>query len=463
MSQFVQIEKPIEIETAPTEEALSTVNLTSQQMQQLRQEYLKRHPVVVVGGARTPFVKAGGVYKDYGQLDLAIHSVQAALKRSELKESQIEEVVYGAVILDPHYLNLAREIVLRSDCLPSTIPAHFVSNNCITSLVAIDKLANDIALGKVRAGIAGGVESLSNPTLTFSRKAQKFFLELARAKSFKEKLRILKRWRPRFAFPAAVSAKEPSTGLTMGEHCELTAQELRIPRYPQDLYALWSHKKAAKAQEEGAFSEVEPFGGVEKDNLIRGDTSMDKLLRLKPVFDRESGRGTLTAGNSSPLTDGASAVCLMSEREASKRDKEILGYVAGVEFAAVDPSDGLLQAPVVALPKLLSRFGLGVGDIDLFEVHEAFAAQVLANQIMWERGWEKYGVSPIGRIPDEKLNVNGGSLALGHPFAATGARLLLNLVQELKRRDLNFGVISVCAAGAMACAMLVTRERPKWE
>jgi acetyl-CoA acetyltransferase family protein len=243
----------------------------------------------------------------------------------------------------------------------------------------------------------------------------------------------------------------------MGEHCELMVKDLHIPRGIQDEIALASHRNAAWAAKKGYLAEeILPFHGVNADNLIRPDTNYEVLAKLKPSFDPKN--GTITAGNSSQLTDGASAVCLMSEAEALAQGREILGFLTGVEFAAINPDDGLLMAPGLALPRLLKRHGLKSGDIDRFEVHEAFAAQVAANNHVWREGWSKYGIDPIGEVPADRMNVNGGSIAIGHPFAATGARLVHSLANELRRSDQKVGAISVCAAGSMACAMLIRRE-----
>jgi acetyl-CoA acetyltransferase family protein len=413
--------------------------------------------VAVVGGARTPFVKAAGVFAKRNFIDLGIHAVKAAIARSGLKPEQIEEVVFGTVLLDPRAPNWAREIVIRSG-LPLNIGAHSVSNNCISGLVAAQFLKDSIVSGRVSCGIAGGSESMSRPTLTFSRAAENLFLALSQARSTMDKIKLFAGWRPRFAFPVPPSPKEPSTGMTMGQHCEITTQELGVTRKAQDEYALNSHKKAAAAAAKHA-EDIEALDGVAADNLVRGDTTIEKLAKLKPVFER-SEKGTLTAGNSSSLTDGASAICLMSEEAAKKAGKEVLAYIDAVEYAAIPPKDGLLMAPCFAVPKLLKRAGLKISDIDLFEIHEAFAAQVLANRQVWESGWNRYADPElkIGSIPEDKVNVNGGSLALGHPFAATGARIILSLAKEMKRRNAKRAVISVCAAGGMACAMLLKRD-----
>jgi len=415
------------------------------------------HKVAIVGGCRTPFVRAGGKFARAGFLDLGVHTFKALVERLSLNPALIDEFVFGTVLLDPRAPNYAREVVLRSG-LPPTISAHAVSNNCISGLTALSVLTDGIRVGRIKVGVGGGSESMSRPTLTFHPKAERFFLELSRARSLGERIKILSSYRPKFGLPVPPSPKEPSTGLTMGQHCELTTQELGIERRVQDEIALLSHQNAAKAAAAGYLkAEIAPFEGVEHDNLIRADTSMEKLAKLAPVFDR-TGKGTLTAGNSSALTDGASLVCLMAEDEAKKQGREVLGFIEAIHFAGIDPRDGLLMAPTVALPELLAKHGLSVDQVDRFEIHEAFGAQVAANLAVWERGWSKYpGARAIGAIPREKINVNGGSIALGHPFAATGGRLVMSLANELKRSNLRTGVISVCAAGAIAGAVLIRR------
>lgn len=411
--------------------------------------------VAIVAGCRTPFVKAGGILSSASSLDLGVHVISELTKRIGVASEEIDELVFGTVLLDPRYPNLAREIVLRSG-LPKTISAHFMSNNCISGLVAVGAVSEAIKSGRIRIGLAGGSESMSRPTLTLKPKAEDFFLKLARAKNFSTRLSTLLKFRPSFAMPQAPSPKEPSTGLTMGQHCELSAQEFSVSREQQDLIAYRSHKNAAAAQVNGHLSaEIVPFGDVRHDNLIRPDTNVEKLAKLGPVFERSS-KGTITAGNSSALTDGASAICLMSKEIAEKKGLNILGFIDDIQYSAIDPSHGLLMAPAIALPKLMKKNGLSVDAVDLFEIHEAFGAQVAANLHVWEKGWNKYqDISPIGNIPSDKINVNGGSIAIGHPFAATGGRLILSLLNELNRRKKRTGVISVCAAGAMAAAVLV--------
>jgi acetyl-CoA acetyltransferase family protein len=412
--------------------------------------------IAIVGGVRTAFVKAGGVFSRYSSLDLGKHVVVACVEKLGINPSVIDELYFGTVLLDPRYPNLAREIVLRSG-LPKSISGHFVSNNCITGLVAANAAREAIASGRIRAAIVGGSESMSCPTLTFPRKGEEFFIRLSRARSLKERLKLLLKFRPGFVAPQAPSPKEPSTGLTMGQHCELMAQEYGISRAKQDELAFRSHQSSVAAREQGILSgQIVSLGGVSEDNLVRADTSLEKLGSLPAVFDR-SARGTISAGNASALTDGASAVCLMAEDFARQQGLPIRGYLDSVDFAAVPPGDGLLMGPVLALPRVMRRLGWTVESVDLFEVHEAFAAQVLCNLRAWEEGWSRYPTeSPLGRIPSERMNIFGGSIALGHPFAATGGRLLLNACDALKARGAKRAVISVCAAGGGAAAAAVS-------
>jgi acetyl-CoA acetyltransferase family protein len=414
--------------------------------------------VAVVGGARTPFVKAGGKLSSHSFLELGTAAVFGALKNAGVAGSAVDELVFSTVLLDPRMPNAARELVLRSD-LPDTLSAHFISNNCISGLVAATFVRDGIISGRIKCGVAGGSESMSRPALSVHKKAEDIFLRLARARSMGQRLSLLAQLRPKYFLPQPPSPKEPSTGMTMGQHCEITAKEFGIKRDDQDAIALASHLNAAAAQDKGYLeAEIVECGGVSKDNIIRKDTSLEKLSGLKPVFDR-SASGTLTAGNSSPLTDGASAVVLMSEEAARSSGANILGYIEDVSYAAINPDAGLLMAPGLALPDLMHRNNLTVDSVDYFEIHEAFAAQVLSNMQVWEAGWDRFpSMKPIGKIPTEKINVNGGSIAIGHPFAATGGRLIVSLLNQLQRSGKSTGVISVCAAGAMGCAMLLRRE-----
>jgi acetyl-CoA acetyltransferase family protein len=412
--------------------------------------------IAIVGGVRTAFVKAGGVFAGYSSLDLGKHVVVSCVEKLGINPSIIDELYFGTVLLDPRYPNLAREIILRSG-LPKTISGHFVSNNCITGLVAANAAAEAISSGRIKAAIVGGSESMSCPTLTFPRRGEEFFIQMNRARALSEKLKVLTRFRPGFLVPQAPSPKEPSTGLTMGQHCELMAQEYGINRADQDAIALASHRNAAAAREQGVLArQIVSLAGIGDDNVVRPDTSLERLSGLPNVFDR-SARGTISAGNASALTDGASAVCLMSEDFARQQGLPIRGFIEGIDFGAVPPGDGLLMGPVVTLPRVMRRVQWDVASVDLFEIHEAFAAQVLCNLKMWEEGSARYPAeSRVGLIPRERINIFGGSIALGHPFAATGGRLLINICDALEARGGKRGVISVCAAGGGAAAVAVS-------
>ncbi len=319
--------------------------------------------VAVVAGARTPFVKAGTVFRQHSALALSVHAVEGLLTKHEVDPKSIDELVYGIVVIDPKVPNLAREIVLSTD-LSSNIPAHTISDNCITGASAVTSVYYSIVSGRAAAGIAGGVESMSNPPVLFGGGASRIFLDAFSAKSFKARIPHLLRLRPWHFKPSAAAFAEPSTGLTMGEHTELMVKEWKIPQEEQDEIAYRSHMNAHRATTDGRLKEeIYPLNGVDHDLLIRPDTSMDKLTELPPVFDR-SEAGTITAGNSSPLTDGAAAVLLMSEERARKEGKESLAFIKDFEYAAVDPSEGLLMAPGLAVPRLLRRTGMKFCDID---------------------------------------------------------------------------------------------------
>jgi len=412
--------------------------------------------IAIVGGVRSPLVKAAGVFSKLSSLELGKHVVVGCIERLGVDPSLIDELFFGCVLLDPRYPNMAREIILRSG-LPKSITGHFISNNCITGLVAANAAREAILSGRIRAALVGGSESMSTPTLTFPRRGEEFFIRLNKARTIPERLRMLSQFRPSYVMPQAPSPKEPSTGLTMGQHCELMAQEFGISRKEQDQLALRSHQRAVIGKEKGVTpKQILPLHGVNEDNLVRSETSIEKLASLPAVFDKGP-RGTISAGNASALTDGASAVCLMEESFAREQGLPVLGYIEGIECASVPPGDGLLMAPALALPRLLGRCQWRVADVDCFEIHEAFAAQVLCNLRAWKNGWNRYpGVEPIGEIPEDKFNILGGSIALGHPFAATGGRLLLNACQALHETGGRRAVISVCAAGGGAAAVAIS-------
>src|SRR5262245_11291783 len=368
--------------------------------------------VAIVAGARTPFVKAGKAFASLGPLGLAKHAVGGLLDRHHVDPKRVEAIAFGVVVPEKGKPNLAREIVLESD-LPAGIEAQTVSSYCITGLRTATIIADAIARGRIASGIAGGVEWLSG------------------------------------ADPATF--KEPTTGLTMGEHMEITRREWGIPRERQDEIALASHCNAVAARERLA-CEILPLEGVDRDTGPREDTSLEKLAKLLPAFDPN---GTITAGNASPVTDGASAVLLMSEERAKTDGREPLAFIEAMEYAALHPNEGLLMAPAIAVPRLLKRTGLKLADIDLIEIHEAFAGQVLANAAAWEKGWKAPATDPVDWA---RVNVNGSSIAIGHPWAATGGRILTTLAYEMARRKARRGLVSICAAGGMAGAFLLTRS-----
>ena len=371
-----------------------------------------RRRVAIVAGNRTPFVKAGAAFKDLGPLELARQSVVGLIERHHVDPDGIQAIAYGATVPEPGRPNLAREIVFETG-LPKSIEAQTISSYCITGLRTVTSIADAIAGGRIEVGIAGGVESLSHSDPNTFR--------------------------------------EPSTGLSMGEHTEITRKEWEIPRRRQDEIALASHRNAIAAREHLA-AEIIPVEGVTHDSGPRTDTTMEALAALKPVFDPD---GTITAGNASPVTDGASAVLFMSEERTLAEGREPLAFIRAMDYGAIDPEEGLLMAPAIVVPRMLKRTGLRLEQIDLIEIHEAFAAQVLANAMAWERGWKG---DPIGTGDWERVNVLGSSIAIGHPWAATGGRIVTTLANEMARREARLGLISICAAGAMAGAMVLERD-----
>ena len=410
--------------------------------------------VAVIGGARTPFAKAGTALRRHSALQLSAHAVSGLLAKQGLDPDSVDELAFGITVVDARIPHLAREVVFSSE-LPSTVRALTLTNYCITGTSAITAIYDSIVAGRADVGIAGGVESMSQPSVLFGKRASGIFLEAASTKTVGQRLRVLARLRPRDFKPSLPGVNEPSTGLSMGEHTELMVKEWEIPREEQDEIAYRSHVHAARATEDGRLkAEIHALDGIDHDLLLRPDTSMEKLAKLPAVFDR-SAAGTLTAGNSSPLTDGAASVLLMSEDRARQEDREPLAFVKAFEYAAIDPKDGLLMAPAVAVPRLLQRTGLTLADMDLIEVHEAFGGQVLCNLKAWEDGWKE---PAIGKVDRGKLNQLGSSIAVGHPFAATGARIVTTLANEMKRRGARYGLVSICAAGAQASAMILERD-----
>jgi acetyl-CoA acyltransferase len=422
--------------------------------------------VAIVSGCRTPFARAGTVYRDLTAVDLGKACVRELLERTELDPASVETLAMGQVVPSVKAPNLAREVGLGVG-LPKSVPAHTVNRACASANEAIAEVASDILLGHVDVGIAGGAESLSDVPILHSRRMARILVEAQKAKTLGARVAALAKVRPRDLVPDAPAIAEPSTGLTMGQSAEKMAQENAVTREEQDEIALASHRNGWAATEDGRLPaetctvQVPPLyeAPVTADNLLRKDTSLEALAALKPVFDRRY--GTVTAGNSSPLTDGAAAVLLMSEERAKADGYAPLAYVKAWAVAAVDPGGQLLMGPALAIPKALERAGLELGDMDLIDMHEAFAAQVASNiQALESEIWarEKLGrTAPVGRVDRSRLNVCGGSIALGHPFGATGARITTTLSNEMKRRDAKFGLVSVCAQGGMGFAMVLER------
>jgi len=423
--------------------------------------------VAVIKGVRTPFAKSGTHYARLSALDLGKIVVSELLSRSGIDPRSIQELIFGNVIPSVKAPNIAREIVLGTG-LPRKIPAYSVSKACASANQAITSGADTIFRGYADVVIAGGAESLSDVPILFSKNFSEALVTASKQKSIGGKLGSFSRIRPKDLAPDAPAIAESTTGLTMGESAEKMAKENGISREAQDKFALQSHHRAAAATASGRFKDevmtviVPPsFDNiVEADNLIRGDTTLDALAKLKPVFDRKY--GTITAGSSSPLTDGAAAVLLMSEEKAKAEGLKPIGFIKSYAFAATDPFDQLLQGPVFALPTALDRAKLTLADINVIEMHEAFAAQVLSN-IQWigskKIAQEKLGrAEPIGEIDPEKINLTGGSIALGHPFGATGARIVTSVCNELQATGQQYGLVTVCAAGGMGVAMVLERE-----
>ena len=410
--------------------------------------------IAVIGGLRSPFARAGTSFKGFSARDLAVHAVDGLLARLAIAPETVETLVFGIVTPEPRLYHFAREVVFASS-LPASVRALTVVDNCITGTSAIATLADAIASGRADIGICGGVESMSNPPVMFSRRASRIFIDVVTARGWGARLRAGAMLRPWHFLPESPAVVEPSTGLSMGEHCELMVKAWKVDRDTQDEIALRSHRKAAQATADGRLTdEIEPLDGVDHDLLVRADASIEALANLAPVFDRAP-TGTITAGNSSALTDGAAAVLLMSEKRAVAEGREPLAYINASLEVAIDPGDGLLMGPGVAVPRMLRETGLTLEDMDLVEIHEAFAGQVECNLRAWEQGWME---PAIGRVDPERLNPLGGSIAIGHPFAATGARIVTSVANELCRRSARYGLISICGAGATAAAMVL--ERP---
>lgn len=409
--------------------------------------------VAIVAGCRTPFAKSGTVFRDVLAVDLARHAGRELLERTNLDPREVDEVIFGQVVASPLVPNVAREVSLLPQ-LPKEVPAYTVNRACASSGQAVTNAADQIVRGHADVILAGGVESLSDVPILHTHRMAQILTELSKAKSLGARLSTLAKIRLRDLIPVSPAISEPSTGETMGQSAEKMAKENGITREAQDQWALRSHKLAAAGTADGRLkAEIVPWlpdgGGapITADNGIRTDTTLEQMAKLKPVFDRRY--GSVTAANSSPLTDGASAVLLMSEEAARALGYKPLAFIRSYAVAAVDPGWQLLQGPLWAVPKALERAGIPWSSLGLLEVHEAFAAQVLSNFKGWsEKGWN---VNP------DIINVMGGSIAIGHPFGATGGRVLTTLANEMNRRDVQFGLVSICAQGGMAFACVLER------
>ncbi len=415
--------------------------------------------VAIVGSARIPFCRSNTLYADLSNLDMMTTTLNGLVDKYNLKGAHIDEVIGGAVVSHSKDWNLAREAVLGTKLAPST-PGITLQQACGTSLQAAMILAAKIAAGQIESGIACGSDTTSDPPIVFSKKMAQRLLAAQNAKSFGQRFGAFKGFKLKELAPQPPSTGEPRTGMAMGQHTELMAQEWKISRAEQDQLAMESHQKAAAAYASGYMDDlVVPCAGVFRDNNMRTDMTMDKLGTLKLAFDK-SERGTLTGANSTPLTDGAAAVLLASEEWAAKRGLPVLAYLTYSATSANDfvHGDGLLMAPTIAVSKMLDKAGLKLQDFDFYEIHEAFAAQVLATLKAWEDpAYCKNFLgkdAPLGAIDRSKLNVKGSSLAFGHPFAATGARIIGNLAKLLAENG-GRGLISVCTAGGMGVTAIL--------
>jgi len=422
------------------------------------QRFLRR--VAVIGGVRIPFCRSNTFYADLSNLEMMTGALNALVDRYNLKGQHIDEVVGGAVVTHSKDFNLTREAVLGTQLAAST-PGITLMQACGTSLQGALGSAAKIAAGEIDSAIVVGSDTTSDAPIVVSKKLAQRLTKASLQKSTMDKLKVFKGFSPGELAPQAPSVSEPRTGLSMGEHCELMAQVWDISRAEQDAFALESHRKASEAYRSGYMDDlVVPFAGVYRDNNIREDATPEKLATLKTAFDR-SERGTLTAANSTPLTDGAAAVLLASEDWAAKHRLPVLAYLTYSQTAANDfvGGDGLLMAPTIAVSKMLERAGLKLQDFDYYEIHEAFAAQVLCTLKAWEDKEfckEKLGLGkPLGAIDRKKLNVNGGSLAAAHPFAATGGRIVASLAKQLNEDGKGRGVISICAAAGQGVVAIL--------
>ena len=420
--------------------------------------------VAIIGGNRIPFMRSNTAYSYASNMDMLSATLQGLVKRFDLDGERLGEVSAGAVMKHSRDFNLAREATLNSGLALET-PAYDIQQACGTGLEAAILVANKIALGQIDAGIAAGTDTASDAPIALNEKYRRMILDLNKAKTMGERLKTLLRFRPSFILPSLPANAEPRTGLSMGQHCELMVKQWGISREAQDQLTWNSHQNLLAAYDEGFFEDlISPFNGVERDGIMR-DTPMEKLAKLKPAFDREN--GSLTAANSTTLTDGAASVLLASEEWAAKRNLPVMAYLSFSEVAAVDfysqgkQSEGLLMAPAYAVPRMLKRAGLSLQDFDFYELHEAFAAQALCTMKAWEDEdfcKNKLGLDKaLGSIDREKLNVKGSSVATGHPFAATGPRIIATLAKILEQKGEGRGLISICAAGGQGVTAIIER------
>jgi acetyl-CoA acyltransferase len=422
--------------------------------------------VAIVAGLRTPFVKSGTAFKDLSALELGRLVVSELVQRAEIPPAAIDQIVFGAVIPSVQLSNIAREVGLSAG-LPKSVEAYSVVRACATSIQALTSAADAIALGEADLAIVGGTEALSDVPIMYSRPIAQAIVAASKGRSLIEKLGAFHDVHAKDLLPVPPAIAEYSTGLSMGESTEKMAKENGISREAQDAWAHRSHTLAAQAWEAGKFGKevMRVLTGrnfdtvVAEDNIVRKDSKLEGYAKLKPVFDRKY--GSITAGNSSPLTDGAAALVVCAEERARELGLKPLGYLKAYAYAAVDPAWQLLQAPAFSVPKALKRAGMKLSDIDLIEIHEAFAAQVLSNLQAWasKKFADEYlgGAVPIGEVPDEKINPRGGSISLGHPFGGTGARLVHQALRELEEKGKNTALVSVCAAGGLGAACILER------
>ena len=436
-------------------------------MEQSVSHYNSQNRVAIVYGLRTPFIKSGTLFKNLSSLDIGKIVCAELLNRTEIDPQDIDRVILGTVLPSIKTSNLAREISLGSG-VPASIPAFTVTSACASATQAITSGAESILSGDSEVVIAGGVESISDFPVLFSKKFRGMLFDSSKGKGILQKAKPFLKMGVSDIAPDIPSIAERSTGLTMGESAEIMARQNQISRADQDKFALRSHQNASKAQKEEIFRRelLKTFVPPEfdepiyTDNTVRDELSIDQLVSLKPAFDKEY--GTVTSGNSAPLSDGSCMLLLMSEQRARALGYKPLGYLRSYAYAAVDPNEQLLMGPAYSTPMALDKSGLSLKDMDLIEIHEAFSAQVLSNlQAFASRTFADEKLSrprPLGEVDIEKVNVAGGSIAIGHPFGATGARLLLTLLYGLQRRQANFGLATLCAAGGLGASIVVERE-----